>query len=210
MPCDDDICYGDATAHREFSPQLDDPMIVLRPVTPEDAPALTAIYTPFVATNAVSFETVVPTPKEMKARIAGGDALYPWIAATDEESGTVLGYAFAKPFRPGHTYRFVAEVAVYTAGEMEGQGIRRALLGSLITTLTAQNFTQAVCTLMTPNDKLILLYEANGFRRAGVYREVSFKNGQWHDVGLWQRELAHADTPPDPLRTFAETGVVRA
>lgn len=185
-------------------------MISLRPVTPEDAAALTAIYAPFVATNAVSFESTVPSADDMAARIVAGDALYPWIAATDEESGTVLGYAFAKPFRPGVPYRFVAEVAVYTAGEMEGQGIRRALLGSLIATLTAQNFTQAICTLMTPNDKLILLYEANGFRRAGVYREVSFKNGQWHDVGLWQRELAHAGTPPDALVSFAETGVVRA
>ncbi len=185
-------------------------MIFLRPVTPEDAAALTAIYTPFVATNAVSFETQVPTVKDMKARITAGYEHYPWIAATDEESGTVLGYAFAKPFRPGQTYRFVAEVAVYTAGELEGQGIRRALLASLIATLTAQNFTQAACTLMTPNDKLILLYEANGFRRAGVYREVSFKNGHWHDVGMWQRELAHADPVPDAVRPFSETGVVRA
>lgn len=185
-------------------------MIVLRPVTPDDAAQLTAIYAPFVATNAVSFENEVPSAKEMKARIAAGDSLYPWIAAVDEESGIVLGYAFAKPFRQGAPYRFVVEVAVYTIGDVEGQGVRRALLSSLIATLTTQNFTQAICTLMTPNDKLILLYEAIGFRRAGVYREVSFKNGQWHDVGLWQRELAHAGTPPDALVPFSETGVVRS
>jgi L-amino acid N-acyltransferase YncA len=184
-------------------------MISLRPVTADDAASLTSIYAPFVATNAVSFETAVPSAKDMKARITAGDTLYPWLAAVDEESGTILGYAFAKPFRPGVTYRFVVEVAVYTAGDMEGQGIRRALLSSLIATLTAQNFTQAICTLMTPNDKLIQLYEANGFKRAGAYREVSFKNGQWHDVGLWQRELAHADTPPDPIRPFSEVGVIR-
>ncbi len=185
-------------------------MIVLRPVVPDDASALTAIYAPFVATNAVSFESDVPSAKEMKARIVAGDSLYPWIAAADDETGTVLGYAFAKPFRSGAPYRFVVELAVYTVGDMEGQGIRRTLLANLIATLTAQNFTQAICTLMTPNDKLILLYEANGFRRAGVYREVSFKNGQWHDVGLWQRELANGGTPPDALIPFSEVGVVRS
>jgi L-amino acid N-acyltransferase YncA len=185
-------------------------MIVLRSVTPDDAAALAAIYAPFVATNAVSFETAVPSPKEMKARIQGGGALYPWIAATDEDSGVVLGYAFAKPFRAGEPYRFAVEIAVYTVGEVEGQGIRRSLLSSLIATLTAQNFTQAICTLMTPNDKLILLYEGMGFRRAGVYREVNFKGGQWHDVGLWQRDLANGDTPPDALKTVAEVGVVRS
>ena len=184
-------------------------MIALRAVTPDDAAALSALYAPFVATNAVSFETTVPGAKEMKARIAASNGHYPWIAATDADSDTVLGYAFAKPFRPGETYRFAAEVALYAMADMDGQGIRRALLSSLIATLTAQNFTQAICTLMTPNDKLIQLYEAAGFRRAGQYREVNYKNGQWNDVGLWQRELANADTPPDPVKPFAEVGVVR-
>lgn len=184
-------------------------MISLRPVTPDDAAALAALYAPFVATNAVSFETTVPSAKEMKARITASDGHYPWIAATDTETGVILGYAFAKPFRPFETYRFCAEVALYTMGEVEGQGVRRALLGALIATLTAQNFTQAICTLMTPNDKLIQLYEAIGFRRAGTYREVNYKNGQWNDVGLWQRELANADTPPDAVKPFAEVGVVR-
>lgn len=185
-------------------------MMMLRTVTADDAGALAAIYAPFVATNAVSFEIDVPTPDDLKARIAGGGGHYPWIAAVDEETSVVLGYAFAKPFREGAPYRFAVEVAVYTVGEIEGQGVRRALLSSLTATLTAQNFTQAICTLMTPNDKLILLYEAMGFRRAGQYREVNFKNGQWHDVGLWQRDLANAGTPPDPVRPFADVGVVRA
>jgi L-amino acid N-acyltransferase YncA len=185
-------------------------MISLRPVTTDDAKALAALYAPFVATNAVSFETTIPTTAQMKSRIAESKGHYPWIAATDDASGVILGYAFAKPFRPFDTYRFVAEVAVYTMGEVEGQGVRRALLSSLLATMTTQNFTQAICTLMTPNDKLIQLYEALGFRRAGTYREVNYKNGQWNDVGLWQRELANADTPPDEIKPFSEVGVVRA
>lgn len=184
-------------------------MISLRPVTADDAPAIAALYAPFVATNAVSFETTIPSVADMKSRITGSNGHYPWIAATDADSGTILGYAFAKPFRPFETYRFVAEVALYTIGEVEGQGVRRALLSSLLATMTAQNFTQAICTLMTPNDKLIQLYEALGFRRAGTYREVNHKGGQWSDIGLWQRELANADTPPDEIRAFAEVGVVR-
>jgi L-amino acid N-acyltransferase YncA len=185
-------------------------MIDLRPITPDDAPAITALYAPFVATNAVSFETSVPSVDDMHARITAADGHFPWIAAVDKESGTLLGYAFAKPFRPGETYRFVAEVALYAMADVEGQGVRRSLLAALCSTMTVQNFTQAICTLMTPNDKLIQLYEANGFRRAGVYREVSYKNGQWNDVGLWQRELSNADTPPDAVKPFSVVGVVRS
>ncbi len=184
-------------------------MIILRAATAADASAIASIYGPYVATNAVSFESTAPKPAEMKRRIAAGKGVYPWIVAHDDESDVVLGYGFAKPFREGTAYRFATELAVYSAGDFEGKGIRRMLLLALIETLTAQNFTQAVCTLMTPNDKLIQIYEAAGFRRAGQWREVCHKNGQWNDIGLWQRELAEAGTPPDEVRAFADIGVVR-
>jgi L-amino acid N-acyltransferase YncA len=184
-------------------------MIEVRAATPDDAAAIAAIYAPYVVTNAVSFESETPGVRGMRGRMTAHDGLYPWIVATDSESDVVLGYAFGKPFRAGSAYRFVTEVAVYAAGELEGKGIKRTLLNSLIATLTAQNFTQAISTLMTPNDRLIQLYEAAGFRRAGAYREVSYKSGQWNDVGLWQRELAEAGTPPDEIIPFAEVGVKR-
>lgn len=182
-------------------------MVGLRLAVPEDGEALAMIYAPYAVTNAVSFETRAPTGQEMAERVSLSGDIHPWIVA--EEDGVMLGYAYAKPFRPGAPHRFGVEIAVYAAGEMEGQGIRRMLLSALIATLTAQNFTQAIVTLLTPNDKLIQLFEAHGFRRAGAYREVCFKNGQWYDIGLWQRELAAGGVPPDELKLVSETGIVR-
>jgi L-amino acid N-acyltransferase YncA len=182
-------------------------MITLKALTPKHIEAITSIYAPYVATNAVSFEDKAPSVDEMKARIAEHKARYPWIVA--EEEGVVLGYAYAKPLKNGESYRYTAEVAVYVSGDMEGKGVRRMLLNALTATLTAQNFTQAICTLLTPNDKLIQLYEAAGFRRAGQYREICFKNNQWNDVGLWQRELQDATTPPEALKSFKTVGVVK-
>ena len=184
-------------------------MITLRAANTDDAAAILSIYSPYVVTNADSFETTPPALREMRARIRGaGDAL-PWIVAEDEESKLVLGYAFAKPTRPGPAYRFAVETACYVAGELEGQGIRRSLYQSLLATLTEQNFTQAISALTMPNDKAIVLHEAIGFKRAGVYREVAFKNGQWIDVGLWQKTLSEPNTPPKEPRPFSDVGVVR-
>jgi phosphinothricin acetyltransferase len=42
----------------------------------------------------------------------------------------------------------------------------------------------------------VRLHERLGFAAAGVYRRVGWKLGAWHDVGLWQRALAPAATPP--------------
>ena len=185
-------------------------MIALRPATPDDAQALLGIYGPYVVTNAVSFESMPPAVKEMRARISAAGDAHPWIVAYDDESTLVLGYAFAKPTRPGSAYRFSVETACYVAGELEGQGVRRALYVALLTTLTAMNYTQAVSTLTMPQDKAILLHEALGFRRAGVYREISYKNGQWIDVGIWQRELSQPGTPPDEPLAFSAAGVIRS
>lgn len=185
-------------------------MITLRAATPDDAAAILAIYAPYVVTNAVSFESKPPSQEEMHQRIADAADLHPWIVGVDQESGIVLGYAFAKPFRPGPAYRFAVETACYVSGEIEGQGLRRTLYQALLATLTQQNFTQAVSTLTMPNDKLIQLHEAIGFRRAGVYREITFKNGQWIDVGLWQRSLTEPNTPPDEPVSFSSVGIVRA
>jgi phosphinothricin acetyltransferase len=189
---------------------MDDRMIELRAATPDDAQSLLGIYGPYVVTNAVSFESAPPTVKDMRARIAAAGDVHPWIVACDNDSGLVLGYAFAKPTRPGPAYRFSVETACYVAGELEGQGIRRALYGALLATLTAMNYTQAISSLTMPQDKAILLHEALGFRRAGVYREVSYKNGQWIDVGIWQRELSQPGTPPDEPLAFSVVGVVRS
>jgi len=184
-------------------------MIELRPATPDDATALLAIYGPYVVTNAVSFESTPPSIDDMRARIAGADPTHPWIVACDADSGFVLGYAFAKPLRTGAAYRFCVETACYVAGEFEGQGVRRTLYAALLATLIAANFTQAVSQLTMPQDKAIQLHEAMGFRRAGAFREVAFKNGQWVDVGAWQKSLAEPNTPPDEPRAFAEVGIVR-
>ncbi len=183
-------------------------MIEIRAASAKDAAAIAAIYAPYVATNAVSFEDKAPSPEDMKARFSAHKGLYPWLVA--EEGGVVVGYAYAKPIKDSPAYQFAVETAVYTAGDLEGKGIRRSLLNTLLATLTEQNFTQAVVTLLTPNDKLIQLFEACGFRRAGQYREICYKNNQWHDVGMWQRELCDATVPPDPIKPFKSTGVIKA
>ena len=47
-----------------------------------------------------------------------------------------------------------------------------------------------------PNDASVRLHEALGFEPVGVYRNIGFKAGAWHDVGWWQLELAPAQHPP--------------
>jgi L-amino acid N-acyltransferase YncA len=185
-------------------------MIELRSATPADAASIAGIYAPYVVTSIISFETEPPTPREMKARMASADDKYPWIVAVDEESKYILGYAYAGAFRARNAYRYTVETSVYVTGDQQRNGVGRLLYTALIATLREQNFTQAIGAIALPNDPSIALHESVGFRRAGVYREVGYKNGQWVDVGLWQCELSEAGNPPDDLKPFSLVGVVRS
>lgn len=185
-------------------------MIAIRAARPEDAAAIAAIYAPHVLAGVVSFEVEAPDARAMRHRIAASDGLYPWIVATSgEESGGVLGYAYAARFREREAYRWVVETTVYVADVAQRSGVGRLLYEALVDTLRAQGFTQAMGVIALPNDGSIRLHEAVGFRRAGVFREVGWKHGRWVDVGYWQCALAEpADSPAEPRR-FVDIGVVR-
>lgn len=185
-------------------------MIVIRAATPDDAGEILGIYAPYVAASAVSFEGEVPGEADMRERVRGDDGLYPWLVAHHDEDGIVIGYAYAGRFRTRAGYRWTVETGVYVAGDLLGHGVGRLLYASLLATLEAQDFTQAVASVTLPNDRSISMHEAVGFRRAGVYRSVGYKQGQWRDVGIWQRDLAIAASPPEEPRRFVDVGVVRA
>jgi len=188
-------------------------VIAIRAATPEDAGMIAGIYAPHVITGVASFEIEPPDARGIRTRMASSDGLYPWIVATngepDGEGGGVLAYAYATRFRERAAYQYVVETSIYVAGDTQGQGIGRLLYESLIDTLRAQNFTQAIGTIALPNDYSIRLHEAVGFRRAGIFREVGYKQGRWIDVGYWQCDLADSTIPPTAIKPFSEVGVVR-
>jgi L-amino acid N-acyltransferase YncA len=98
---------------------------------PADLDAITEIYADAVTNGTASYELEPPTKAEMTQRLgtltAGG---FPYLVA--ESSGTVVGYAYAGPFRPRPAYRFVVENSVYVAPDAKGRGIGRLLLEQLI------------------------------------------------------------------------------
>ena len=73
--------------------------VTIRPAVPEDAPALLAIYAPYVRETAVTFEYEVPTPEEFAGRIRRTLERYPYLTA--QCGGEVLGPG-ALSGRPAH------------------------------------------------------------------------------------------------------------
>jgi len=161
-----------------------------------DAGQIQAIYSPVVSQSATSFELEPPSVAEMRKRISTTLASMPWLVC--ERKGEVLGYVYARTFRPRLAYQWSVETSVYVHAELRRSGIGRALYTSLMRVLALQGYYNAYAGITLPNLPSQGLHEALGFKPVGVYREVGFKLGAWHDVGWWQLKLQPKVVPPRP------------
>lgn len=163
------------------------PPFTIRPARVDDAAAIQAIYAPIVADTPISFEIDPPDVAEIERRIVTTQARYPYLVADGEE--ILLGYAYASEHRSRAAYRVSVDVTCYVAEAARRAGVGRALYAALIAALGQAGFHSAHAGITLPNAASVGLHEAMGFRKVGVYREVGYKLGAYHDVGWWQRML---------------------
>ena len=174
----------------------------LRLATIEDAEQIRAIYAPIVGEAIISFETEPPTAEEIAARITGTLERLPWLVC--DAAGEVLGYAYASGHRSRPAYRWAVDVSTYVREDARRGGVGRALYLTLLELLALQGYVAAYAGIALPNPGSVRFHEALGFSAVGIYRQVGYKLGAWHDVGWWQRELWKRPQPPHEPRTAAQ------
>ncbi|MBN9391510.1 MAG: N-acetyltransferase [Chloroflexi bacterium] len=174
----------------------------IRIATPEDAPAIQAIYAPVVENTIISFETEPPTVAEMAGRIQKTLEFFPYLVC--ESNGAVIGYVYATKHRERAAYQWAVDVTAYIREDYRGKGVGKALYTALKGMLAGQGFYHAYAGIALPNAASVGLHEAVGFKPLGVYQQVGFKLDGWHDVGWWELQLQPLDLPPRPLQPFPE------
>ncbi|MGQ2933748.1 arsinothricin resistance N-acetyltransferase ArsN1 family B [Sphingopyxis sp.] len=159
----------------------------VRQIVMGDAPAVQAIYAPYVSDTTISFEEVPPDVTEIERRIATILPYHPYFVA--EVEGRVVGYAYASEHRTRAAYRTSIDVAVYVAPGTQRRGVARALYSRLLPAAASMGYHAAFAGIALPNEASVGLHEAMGFELVGIYHEVGRKFDAWHDVGWWQRLL---------------------
>ncbi len=173
------------------------PKLLIRAAEAADVDAIAAIYAHAVRFGTASFELEPPDAAEMARRrrtILGGG--YPYLVA--QSDGTVLGYAYAGPYRARPAYRWSVENSVYVAPEAHRLGIGRALLDALVAEAERCGFRQMIAIIGdSAQTASITLHRACGFHLIGTLEAVGFKHGRWLDTVLMQRALGPgASTDP--------------
>ena len=161
--------------------------IKIRDVMPEDAERIQEIYSPYVADTVISFEITVPDKSEMKKRIKkllAND--FPYIVA-ENESETVVGYAYADKFGEREAYRYSFIVSIYLDMEVQSKGIGQTLYDELENRLKKMGVVQIISAITGKNEKSLKFHEKNGFTKIGHFPNVGYKMGEWHDI-IWMNK----------------------
>ena len=153
----------------------------LEPMREGDWPAVKAIYEEGITTGQATFETKAPPWETWNAdHLAAGRLVA-------RNRGQVVGWAALSPVSGRCVYAGVAEVSVYVAEKVRGQGIGTALLQALIIDSEEAGIWTLEAGIFPENRASLALHKACGFRQVGYRERLGQLNGLWRDVILMER-----------------------
>jgi phosphinothricin acetyltransferase len=166
---------------------MTDPRI--RPVHPDDAALIAAIYAHHVLHGTATFDVEPLGAEEWREKITSIVARgWPFLVA--ERDGKVAGYAYATQFRDRAAYAETCENSIYIAPDSLGQGIGSHLLPALLEAAWQAGFRQMIAVIGGGEPGSVALHAKCGFAHAGRMVDVGRKFGQLLDTIYMQRGLA--------------------
>ena len=157
--------------------------VLVRPLDPDDYPAVAAIFAEGVATGLATFETRVPSWEEWDAAHLSEHRL------VAEAAGEIVGWVAVVPYSRRSVYDGVGEESVYVAKRARGTGVGRSLLEAVIESARAGGLWTLQAGIFTDNVASLELHRSVGFREVGVRERIGQLDGIWHDVVLLELRL---------------------
>jgi phosphinothricin acetyltransferase len=157
--------------------------VELRPLRPDDWPAVARIFGEGIETGLATLETSVPEWD------AWDEAHLPGSRLVAELDGDVVGWAALTPYSRRAAYRGVAEVSVYVAAAARGRGVGRTLLERLVESARSDRLWTLQAGIFPENEASLALHRALGFREVGVRERIAQLRGEWRDVVLLELRL---------------------
>ena len=158
-----------------------------RLATPDDAPAIAAIYNEGIADRIATFETEPRSPEQIARQLIDKGDRFPTVVA--EHAGRVVAWAGAGAYRARPAYAGVAEHSVYVARSARGKGAGRVVLDALCRAYAERGFWKIVSRIFPENAASLALHERCGFRVVGVYQRHGKLEGEWRDCVIVERLL---------------------
>ncbi len=157
---------------------------MIRPATPDDAPALSAIWNGVIRDTTSIFNATERSLDEIVALIEAGDPFFVW----DDGQGA-QGMARWFPFRGTDGYRHTVEHTILLGRGLHGRGVGRAMMQQLFDSARARDKHVMVACITAENRAGLAFHQRMGFEQTGFMPEVGRKFGRWLDLAIMQKRL---------------------
>ena len=152
-------------------------------MTPEDWPAVEAIYAEAIATRQATFETATPTWAEFDA---GRLSAHRFVAV---DGKNVVGWVAISPTSSRDCYSGVAEHSVYVDSEARGEGVGTMLMEALLESTDRGGIWTLQTSIFPENEASLALHERVGFRVVGRRERIARLDDDWRDTLLLERRV---------------------
>jgi len=157
---------------------------VIRPATLADAPAIAALWNPWIRDTAITFASVEKTAADIVSLIETRPCFF-----VAETTG-LLGFATYGQFRGGDGYATCMEHTVILSPDARGQGAGRALLQAVEAHARAGGAHQMIAGVSGENPDARAFHAAQGYHEVAILREAGFKFGRFMNLVLMQKFLS--------------------
>lgn len=164
--------------------------LIIRTGKVEDVPRLTEIYNYYVEKTATSFDIGKHNVNDRKVswfpKYSPTGIYRLFVAELDQ---VVVGYSTSGQFRERAAYASSVETSIYLDKSYFRRGVGSKLYDTLLSSLDEAGVHRAYGGVTLPNAGSVALHKKFGFREVGVYREVGYKFGKYHDVCWFEKEI---------------------
>lgn len=157
-------------------------MMAARTATPDDAPAIAAIYNEGIEDRVATFETRPRSADDIRKWF---DGVHPIVVVEDD--GEVVAFASTSQYRPRECYAGIAETSVYVSRAYRRKGAGRMALEALIHAAQQAGFWKLLSRVFPENLASRGLIRELGFREVGIYEKHGKLGDQWRDVVIVER-----------------------
>ncbi|MEG0693060.1 MAG: N-acetyltransferase family protein [Oscillospiraceae bacterium] len=166
----------------------------IRFIQKKDSNAVLSIYSPYILNTAITFEYVVPSIEDFKARIDGITSQFPYVVC--EIDGEIAGYAYASKHHERKAYQWNRELSVYIAPPYFGKRIATAFYHCLLELLKLQGYKNVYTLVNTDNEASCRLHHSFGFQEIGLAKNTGYKFEKWHDIATLLKQISKYDLSP--------------
>lgn len=160
---------------------------MIRAAQSTDARAITDLWNWMISDTLATFTTVEKTPQQIAVLITEREGLF----LVAETPAGFAGFATCGPFRSGPGYAATCEHTVIVSPAAHGAGVGRDLVVHLEDAAKANGIRVLVAAISSANPPAIAFHKALGYFETGRMPQVGRKAGQWLDLILMQKNLAH-------------------